>query len=160
MKKILTEQILTDKLKEFQRHISKGVIMGYRSDVAYTIRFKTEEDYHLFVLEAKANPEIAGALDECECNDRRFRIDFRAEDTKWYDSYPDVAMHEKLIDQAQEWVDECTHREIKDGGSGHDAYRLGYVFVRIGEDDNDVVRLEGGNNGYDWLSVRREIVEG
>ena len=139
--------------------------MGYRSDVAYTIRFKTEEDYRLFVLEAKANSETAGCFppndgslfEECECNDQKFRIDFRAESVKWYDTSPDVAMHEKLIDQAQEWIDDDTHMEIKDGGSGHDAYRLGYVFVRIGEDEDDIERKEGGNNAYDWLYVERKI---
>lgn len=134
--------------------------MGYRSDVAYTIRFKKEEDYHLFILEAKANPKTAGCFppndgshfEEVECNDRMLRIDFNAQSVKWYDSYPDVQMHEELIDQADEWVKETT-------GTLNE-YRLGYVFVRIGEDDNDVVRLEGGNNQYDWLYVTRQITEG
>jgi hypothetical protein len=137
--------------------------MGYRSDVAYTIRFRKEEDYRLFILEAKANPETAGCFppndgslfEECELNDQKFRIDFRAESTKWYDTFPEVAMHEKLIAQAEEWC----HDDTAAARSGPDAYRLGFVFVRIGEDDNDVERSEGGNNAYDWLHVRREIVE-
>ena len=128
--------------------------MGYRSDVAYTIRFKKEEDYHLFILEAKAKPETAGALDECTCisNEFHHRIDFSADSIKWYESLPWVQMHEELIDQAHEWAN-----ELKFGGSD---YRLGYVFVRVGEDDNDTERREGGNNAYDWLHITRQIVEG
>lgn len=134
--------------------------MGYRSDVAYTIRFKTEEDYRLFILEAKANPETAGAFEECELDDKRFRIDFRADNVKWYESYPEVQMHESLIDQAETWIDEAIHRELKNGGTGHDVYRLGFVFVRIGEEDDDNERKEGGDYEYDWLHITRQIAEG
>jgi hypothetical protein len=142
-------------------------VMGYRSDVAYTIRFKKEEDYHLFILEAKSNPETAGCFPpnygshfrECELDDKRFRIDFKNESVKWYDSYPAVQMHEKLIAQAEEWCHDDTHKELRFGGTGHDAYRLGFVFVRVGEDGDDNERREGGNNAYDWLHIRREIIE-
>ena len=133
--------------------------MGYRSDVAYTIRFSKTEDYHLFILEAKSNPETEGAVDECVLDNEKLRIDFRAENTKWYDSYPEVTMHEKLIAQAEAWIDESTHKELKDGGTGHDIYRLGYVFVRVGEDDDDNERREGGFNSYHWLHITRQIVE-
>jgi hypothetical protein len=68
-------------------------------------------------------------------------------------------MHEKLIDQAHEWCDDDTHSEFKDVGTGHDAYRLGYVFVRVGEDDDDNERREGGFNSYHWLHITRQIVE-
>ena len=134
--------------------------MGYRSDVAYTIRFKKEEDYRLFVLEAKANPETAGCFPpndgshfgECELDDQKFRINFKVEDVKWYESFPEVQMHESLIDQADEWVKETT-------GTLNE-YRLGYVFVRVGEDDSDNERRDGGNSEYDWLRIVRQIVEG
>jgi hypothetical protein len=134
--------------------------MGYRSDVGYTIRFKKIEDYHLFILEAKSKPETAGAVDECELDDKRFRIDFSADSVKWYDTFPDVQTHERLIDQAQEWTEEATQKALKSGGTGRDAYRLGYVFVRVGEDDNDNERREGGFNDYDWLRIVRQIIEG
>jgi len=138
--------------------------MGYRSDVAYTIRFKKEEDYHLFILETKAKPEVAGALGECDLDDKRFRIDFEAESVKWYDSYPDVQIHEKLIEQAADWCNDDDHQAIKETGqtaifSGRD-YRLGFVFVRVGEDSDDVERREGGFSDYDWLYVRRTIERG
>jgi hypothetical protein len=139
--------------------------MGYRSDVAYTIRFTKAEDYHLFVLEAKAKPEVAGALGECDLDDKRFRIDFEAENIKWYESYPHVQMHEKLIDQAESWCEDDTHIEVSPDTpekllfEGKD-YRLGFVFVRVGEDDGDNERRDGGNSAYDWLHITRQIIEG
>ena len=127
--------------------------MGYRSDVAYTIRFDTEEAYRLFILEAKAK-DLGGCFsnddsfwDEAECDDGRWRIDFRAEDVKWYESYPDVQKHEELLQLAKEWV-------------GGDNPHIGWSFVRVGEDNNDVTEEYGGTASWDWLHVRREIVEG
>lgn len=137
--------------------------MGYRSDVAYTIRFDTEEAYRLFILEAKAK-DLGGCFsnddsfwDEAECDDARWRIDFKAENVKWYESYPDVAMHEKLIEQARAWCNDDDHISVNSNTS---RYRLGWSFVRIGEDNNDVTEEYGGTASWDWLHVRREIVEG
>lgn len=133
--------------------------MGYRSDVAYTIRFRRKEDYHLFILEAKANPTIAGSLEECICDERRMRIDFKAESVKWYESYPDVDMHENLIDQAQAWLDGDTHVAIKDGETEVNLieHRLAYIFIRIGEATDDITHREGGDTDYTWLHVSRTI---
>lgn len=138
--------------------------MGYRSDVAYTIRFNTEQAYRLFILEAKAKDlgscfsDDDSPYDEAECDDKRWRINFHAQATKWYPSYPSVAMHEKLLALADEWIDSDAHMNIKDGGSGHDAYRLGYIYVRVGEDTNDVEERSGGDPDWEWLNVSRQIV--
>ena len=115
--------------------------MGYRSEVAYTIRFKDEASYRLFIAEAKAKPETAGCfksdeacVDECECDDARWAITFHAEDVKWYPSYPDVQMHEKLIEQAEAWCYDDDHTIVKDNGEitvDMRDYRLGFIFVRI-----------------------------
>jgi hypothetical protein len=139
--------------------------MGYRSDVAYTIRFVKEEDYHLFILEAKANPETAGCFppndgshfEECELDAERLRIDFKVDNIKWYESFPEVAMHEKLIEQARAWCNDNEHISVE---SERWRYRLGWSFVRIGEDNNDVTEEYGGNAEWDWLFIKREIVEG
>ena len=142
--------------------------MGYRSDVAYTIRFDKVEDYHLFILEAKANPATAGCFppnntgswEECTCNEKDKRIDFHATSVKWYESYPDVQMHEKLIEQAEAWCYDDDHTSVKDNGEitvDMRNYRLGFIFVRIGEDDDDNERREGGETDYSWLSICRSI---
>ena len=141
--------------------------MGYRSEVAYTIRFKDEASYRLFIAEAKAKPETAGCfksdeacVDECECDDARLAITFHADQVKWYPSYPEVRMHEELIEQAQEWIDGDTHVAIKDGEIDINLieHRLGFIFLRIGEDSNDIEERFGGDYEWDWMQVSRQIV--
>ena len=140
--------------------------MGYRSDVAYTIRFKTEQAYRLFILEAKAKDlgscfsDDNSPYDEAECDDKRWRINFHAQSTKWYPSDPAVAMHEKLLALADEWIDSDDHVKIKDGGLEADIepYRLGYIYVRVGEDTNDVEERSNGDCDWAWLCVSRQIV--
>ena len=141
--------------------------MGYRSDVAYTIRFTKEEDYHLFILEAKSKPETAGCFppndgshfEECTCDDDKMRIDFHATDVKWYDSYPEVQMHEKLIAQAEAWCDDDTHIAVKGGEleASLAPYRVSFIFVRIGENTDDVEERQGGDYDWEWLHVSRSI---
>ena len=123
--------------------------MGYRSHVAYTIRFKRQDDYHLFILEAKAKPETVGCFSEIECNPTELCINYEAEDVKWYEAYPDVQMHEELIEQASAWCEGVRPSDL----------RLGYVFLRVGELHNDTERREGGLVDYDWLYVERTIVK-
>lgn len=138
--------------------------MGYRSDVAYTIRFTTEEAYRLFIAEAKVKDlgkcfkDDTSHWEEAECDDDLWRINFSATGVKWYDSYPDVDMHNKLIELAEDWVDSDTHREIKDGGSGDEAYRIGFIFIRIGEESDDIEEKAGGNYDWDWMRVSRQII--
>ena len=141
--------------------------MGYRSEVAYTIRFKDEASYRLFIAEAKAKPETAGcfksdeaSVDECECDDARWAITFYADQVKWYPSYPEVIMHEKLLSQAEEWCDTDTHIEVKEGEfeASLAPYRLGFIFIRIGEESDDIEQRYGGDYEWDWMQVSRQIV--
>lgn len=140
--------------------------MGYRSDVAYTIRFTTEEAYRLFIAEAKVKDlgscfsDDKAHWDEAECDDARWRINFHATSVKWYDSYPDVVKHNLLIALAGDWVESDAHNQIKDGVQGLDEvqHRIGYVFARVGEDDDDNETVYGGNYDHDWLGISRQII--
>ena len=142
--------------------------MGYRSDVAYTIRFTDENSYRLFIMEAKVKDlggcfsDDASHYEEAECDDARWRIDFSHNAVKWYDSYPDVIKHNQLIALAEEWCEGDAHRQIKDGVEGNDevGYRIGFAFVRVGEDADDNEERHGGNGQYDWLYISRQIVTG
>ena len=131
--------------------------MGYRSDVAYTIRFVSEDDtknkqsFYTFLAEAKSNAATApcfgdGHWADVEIDEERLRINFAADDVKWYPSYPSVACHEALIDLADEWVnDDANFSEI--------AYR----FVRVGEEMDDVETKTNGSASWDWVNVVRAI---
>ena len=131
--------------------------MGYRSDVAYTIRFVSEDDtknkqsFYTFLAEAKSRATTAPCFSddhwaEVEIDETRLRINFAVDDTKWYPSYPSVACHEALIDLADEWAnDDANFSEI--------AYR----FVRVGEEMDDVETKTNGNAAWDWINVVRAI---
>jgi hypothetical protein len=131
--------------------------MGYRSDVAYTIRFtadhdeKNKQSFYTFLAEAKANAATAACFHErewaeFEIDEARYRINFAADHVKWYSDYPDVRCHEALLDLADEWAnDESNNSEI--------AYR----FVRIGEEYEDIEVRANGNADFEWLGVSRSI---
>ena len=126
--------------------------MGYRSDVAYTIRFvsdhdeKNKQSFYTFLAEAKSKAATAHCFTEVEVDEVRLRINFAVDDVKWYPSYPDVACHEALLDLADEWAnDESNNSEV--------AYR----FVRIGEEPEDIETKTGGDASWDWVNVHRSI---
>ena len=130
--------------------------MGYRSDVAYTIRFVHEDDtnnkqsFYTFLAEAKVNAATAACFiehgwAEFQIDEDNFRINFFAEGVKWYESYPDVQCHEALLSLASEWdEDEDNHAHIA------------YQFVRIGEESDDI-EDKRSESADDWIYLERSI---
>ena len=131
--------------------------MGYRSDVAYTIRFNSDHDeknkqsFYTFLAEAKSKAATAPCFVgrewlDLEIDEARHRINFACDDVKWYESYEDVKCHEALIELAAEWAnDEDNHSEIA------------YSFVRIGEETDDIEKKNGGDYDWGWVQVSRSI---
>ena len=129
--------------------------MGYRSDVAYTIRFvddhdtNNEQSFFTFLAEAKSNPKYAIAMKEVSILEGRQEINFSANDVKWYESYSDVDSHMALVELAEDWVEQV--RE----GALH--CKLGVVFLRVGEDSSDIEERAHGDYGYHWIQMERKI---
>lgn len=128
--------------------------MGYRSTVAYTIRFEGDDDtkakqaFYTFLAEAKAKSETALCFTDEEhftVDEAKMQIRFFASDVKWYESYEDVKCHEALMDLSREWADDgdCSSPFI------------GGALARIGEDMEDITEEVWGNGEYDWCAVRR-----
>ena len=114
--------------------------MGYRSDVAYVIRFKdcAERDTFVQLVNNKNDRWMSEALSECDYEHKeRPLITFSEESQKWYESYPDVRAHHDLIDYALEVFQATT----------------GYRFVRVGEDQGDVEINEGGEDCSDLYEI-------
>lgn len=134
--------------------------MGYRSDVAYTIRFRgqKEDDFFLFLAEAKSKPELKLALDECDIDTARKRINFNCESAKWYDTYGDVISHMALLDLAEEWADHPSNAEDLIKNIASSGRPIGYAFIRMGEEDDDVEHRQGGEYELDWVYTSREII--
>jgi hypothetical protein len=131
-------------------------MMGYRSDVAYTIRFvddhdtNNEQSFYTFLLEAKANPKCQIALSEVEINHKKQAFYFTANDVKWYDNYPEVASHSALIEIARSWVQQYLEGKLN--------CTIGVIFTRIGEDTSDVEEIAEGEYDWDWVRVSRQII--
>jgi hypothetical protein len=121
--------------------------MGYRSDVAYVIKFDDIETRDNFVtlMLAKNDKWITQALDECEYGyDEDPIISFNEEGIKWYESYDEVKAHRTLMREALE-----IYREK--GGR--------YRFIAVGEDGQEEFD-EDDNEGdlYDYITTSHAVI--
>jgi len=130
--------------------------MGYRSDVAYTIRFvddhdtNNEQSFYTFLLEAKANPNCQIALAEVKINHKEKAFYFTANDVKWYDNYPEVMSHMALVGLAEDWVSQMNEGKLN--------CKLGVSFLRVGENSDDIEDQSNGYYEWNWLHVSRQII--
>ena len=130
--------------------------MGYRSDVAYTIRFtddhdtNNEQSFYTFLLEAKANPNCQIALSEVEIDHKNKAFYYSARDVKWYDNYPDVMSHMALVHLAEEWAEQVREEKL--------FCKIGVAFVRVGEESNDIEERFNGDYGYHWIQISRQVI--
>ena len=130
--------------------------MGYRSDVAYTIRFvddhdtNNEQSFYTFLLEAKANPQCQIALAEVEINHSKQMFTFSANDVKWYENYPDVMSHTALFEQAKSWAEQMGQQKLH--------CRIGAIFTRVGENLDDCEEIGTGDYDWEWIRVSRQII--
>jgi len=101
--------------------------MGYRSDVAYVIKFDDIETRDNFVtlMLAKNDKWITQALDECEYRyDDDPVITFEMNSIKWYESFDDVKAHRQLMHEAVAIYKEKggRYRFISVGEDGHEEF--------------------------------------
>jgi hypothetical protein len=108
--------------------------MGYRSDVAYVIRFETAEQRDTFVelVKHRNDEHWTNAINECETNYEEPIITFETSDVKWYPDYDDVKAHHAMLDWSIElyagagWriieLGEDGKEECNQGGEGDDLW--------------------------------------
>ena len=117
--------------------------MGYRSDVAVVIYGDDRNPEKYALLKTLMNTTFKVAYDEWSAyvtwHDTKCVLEFFIEDTKWYESYPDVIAFTTMLENL---------REIE----GYN-----YEFVRIGEDDDDIERENHGDHGEYITRVNRSI---
>ena len=134
--------------------------MGYRSDVAYKIKFSDEGQWNLFMLEAKSKPETRLCFEDenlTVVHDQQ-EIRFFANDVKWYESYEDVICHHNLLDLCDEYNErqEKAFVHTKEVGSITPPW-ASYLFRRVGESDDDIDDKYGGDPDWDWIELIRYI---
>jgi hypothetical protein len=117
--------------------------MGYRSDVAYVIKFKSFEDRDNFVtlMLAKNEAPTTQAIEETVHDHKDDPIiTFKQSDVKWYDSYPDVKAHHTLMADAVE------------------LYEAIYRFIALGEDGAEDYQTDDDNGElYDYVSTEHVL---
>jgi hypothetical protein len=120
--------------------------MGYRSDVAYVIKFNDIETRDNFVtlMLAKNEPPITQAINECEYGYKDDPIiTFEQQSVKWYDSFEDVQAHQQLMKDA---VEIYQHK----GGR--------YRFISVGEDGAEEFDEDDNENDlYDYITTVHAI---
>ena len=101
--------------------------MGYRSDVAYVIRFNTTEQRDAFVevVKHRNDEDLTQALIECETEYEEPIITFEVHDVKWYSDYKDVKAHLALIKWAVELFEGAGFRLIELGEDGKEEVHQG-----------------------------------
>lgn len=131
--------------------------MGYRSSVAYSIRWHditskgSNQSFYTFLAEAKANPATSPCFTmedfSVAVNEKDLHISFYTEEVKWYEGYEGVKAHTALLDMAQQYRNDESP-----------PHPIDYKFVCVGEDATDITETASMN--YDWDSpwVSRRIV--
>jgi predicted nuclease of restriction endonuclease-like RecB superfamily len=116
--------------------------MGYRSDVAYAIQFNNADERATFrdVMLHKNDQHITQALEEVDDYKNKYIV-FKINDIKWYDSYPDVKAHHKLMEQAFE------------------LFEASYRFLAVGEDGAETYEADGPHEDdlYDMIQAVHEL---
>ena len=119
--------------------------MGYRSEVAYVVAFKDEEQRDTFIALqlAKKDDNTNEALKEVKKLESN-KLFYYASDVKWYESYPIVMAHTSIYWEAVDM--------FGDDGAG-------YRFTRIGEEVEDIDISEDGeyDDLWDYTSISRTI---
>jgi hypothetical protein len=131
--------------------------MGYRSLVAYTIRFvgdhdtKNEQSFSTFLAEAKSKiPALwagkEGSINEwLEINMQKLQFNFHTPyDIKWYPDYDEVKAHMALWDLAREF--------------NEDNPCIVGQYIETGENEDDITKKEFGDLEEDYVSLRRQII--
>jgi hypothetical protein len=115
--------------------------MGYRSEVAFAIKFPTAEQRDAFtaVIKLAAEPIELGCLAEYTNYDEQTYTGY-FDNVKWYPDYDEVKAHHNLMERAVE---------------DHEA---SYRFVRIGEENDDIEDQHRGEDvPWDVIELHRSV---
>ena len=130
--------------------------MGYRSLVAYTIRFvgdedvKNEQSFSTFLAEAKSKIPALWTGEKDSINEwltidmTKLQFNFHTpHDIKWYPDYADVKAHHELWKLAFDFH--------------NDNETIVGQYIEIGENEDDITKKEFGDLDDDYIGLRREI---
>lgn len=117
--------------------------MGYRSNVAYVIRFENTDQRDTFVelVKHRRDDALTEAINDCETRYEAPIITYYAEDIKWYEGFEYVEAHKAIM----EWAVELYKN-------------AGYRIVQVGEDGKEEVNEDGDTDDlYDYIYSSHEV---
>lgn len=130
--------------------------MGYRSEVRAAFYTTRKEEWP--VLKLFVDENFPKDLDEdlhLITSEGMWGYDFNATDIKWYDNYPEIKAFDKFVEVFEDIANEM--RVLKGvKGEEYTEYinQWSYEFLRVGEDDGDVERKQGGRaHNYPMLNA-------
>ena len=122
--------------------------MGYRSDVMAVFYVKEAKHFPVLKLWLDENFPVKMFETSLRWFDRGMVVECSS--VKWYDDYDDVKAFDAAVDKYLELV----NNEL---GVDDDTPMFNYEFVRVGEDDEDIIRMYEGYDCECLLGVTREI---
>jgi hypothetical protein len=117
--------------------------MGYRSQVAYVIRFDNTDQRDAFVelVKHRNDKHWTNAINSCETRYIEPIITLEVDDVKWYESFDDVRAHHAMLDWAV---------ELYKGA--------GYRLVQVGEDGAEDIRQDGETEDlWDYIYTSHSV---
>jgi hypothetical protein len=117
--------------------------MGYRSQVAFIVKFKNTQDRDaLWMLYANSDDE--GKKEMAQEMEHQYKdpiVTFQHDDIKWYEGYPFVSAAHAFM------------------GDAYEMFNASWRFVRVGEDYNDVDVQGQDDDGdlWDYVDVHRTV---
>ena len=139
--------------------------MGYRSEVLIAVQMDDHEDeesirnWHLFIAELKADPKCDSAMKDLtngkngEGTNAKEGIDMKNcslyvffEDVKWYESDEWVQSFERIVGKASHYCED-------------DDFNMSACFLRVGEEDDDVVKEGYGDYWQDLAYISSPYIE-
>ena len=134
--------------------------MGYRSEVRAAFFTTHKEEWPTLKLFVEEN--FPKDLDEdlhLITSQGMWGYDYNATDIKWYESYPEIKAFDKFVEVFEDIAGEMRVLKGVKGEEYHEYInQWSYEFLRIGEDDGDVERRQGGRaHSYPNLNVITRI---
>lgn len=130
--------------------------MGYRSDVAVAFICEDEKEHSLLKLYLDEHiPEWTKECNPLEVKPYGFKLEF--EDIKWYQDYPEIQEFESFLDAFDKMFtsEREPENEYRPDTTIH--RMIGYQFIRVGEEETDIVNTEGGEVYDRALTITRAI---
>lgn len=77
--------------------------MGYRSEVAYVVKFKSDDDRSKYIeyLRSMEDKNINDALEEISLGTSEPIVTFHFSNLKWYDAFDDVKAHRTIYRESE-----------------------------------------------------------